>query len=97
MLAHLVDLSSEESISERVDTIRGELAAYESPLDTRPWLLVGTKTDSVADRAEAEGELNEVASEYGVETCFVSAVTGDGVRRLLGRLFELVADNQETK
>jgi GTP-binding protein len=97
VLAHLVDLSSEESIAERVDTIRGELAAYETPLDARPWLLVGTKTDAVMDRTVADGELEEVAADYGVDTCTVSAVTGDGVRRLLGRLFELVTDDQEKK
>jgi GTP-binding protein len=97
VLAHLVDLSSEESIAERVDTIRGELGAYETPLDSRPWLLVGTKTDAVMDRTEADGELQKVASDYGVDTCTVSAVTGDGIRRLLGRLFELVADDREQK
>ena len=96
VLAHLVDLSAEEDIADRVDTIRGELAAYETPLDTRPWLLVGTKIDSVADRARAEAELDAVAASYGVGTCLISAVTGDGVRRLLGRLFELVVDDRET-
>lgn len=96
VLAHLVDLSSEEDIADRVETIRGELAAYETPLDTRPWLLVGTKIDSVADRADAEAELDAVAAGYGVGTCLISAVTGDGVRRLLGRLFELVVDDRET-
>jgi len=96
VLAHLVDLSSEEDVSDRVETIRGELAAYETPLDTRPWLLVGTKIDSVADRAHAEAELDAVAAGYGVDTCLISAVTGDGIRRLLGRLFELVVDDRET-
>lgn len=95
VLAHLVDLSSEESVVDRVDTIRSELAAYETPLDDRPWLLVGTKIDSVPDRAEAEAELRRVATEYGALTCTISAVTGDGVRRMLGLLFELVSDNRE--
>ncbi len=95
VLAHLVDLSSEEAIADRVDTIRGELAAYETPLDDRPWLLVGTKTDSVFDRAEAEAELARAGAEYGAITCTISAVTGDGIRRLLGLLFELVSDNRE--
>ena len=95
VLAHLVDLSSDEAIGDRIDTIRGELAAYETPLDGRPWLLVGTKSDAVADRPEAEAELDKVAAEYGVDTVIISAVTGDGVRRLLGRLFGLVADERE--
>lgn len=95
VLAHLVDLSSEEAIADRVDTIRGELAAYEPPLDDRPWLLIGTKTDAVADAEETVGELEKVAADYGVDSITISAVTGDGVRRLLGRLFELVADDGE--
>jgi len=95
VLAHLVDLSSQESVGERVDTIRSELAAYETPLDDRPWLLVGTKIDSVLDRVEAEAELDRVAAGYGARTCTISAVTGEGIRRLLGLLFELVSDHQE--
>ena len=95
-LAHLVDLSSEESIAERVATIRGELAAYATPLDGRPWILVGTKLDAVADRTESEAELHRVAAEYGVPTWTISAVTGEGVRRLLGLLFKLVSEDQET-
>lgn len=95
-LAHLVDLSAEESIAERVETIRGELAAYATPLDGRPWILVGTKIDAVADRSSSEAELNRVADEYGVPTWTISAVTGEGLRRLLGLLFKLVSEDQET-
>ena len=95
-LAHLVDLSSEESIADRVATIRGELAAYATPLDGRPWILVGTKIDAVADRPSSEAELNRVAVEHGALTWTISAVTGEGVRRLLGLLFKLVSENQET-
>jgi GTP-binding protein len=95
VLAHLVDLSSEEEIAQRVDTIRGELAAYDTPLDGRPWLLVGTKTDAVTDQTLAETELVRAASEYGVETCTISAVTGAGVRRLVGMLFELLRESRE--
>lgn len=95
VFAHLVDLSSEESIGDRVDTIRGELTAYETPLDDRPWVLVGTKIDSVFDRAEAEAELQAVAADHGAWTCVISAVTGDGVRELLGTLFGLVSEDQE--
>ncbi len=97
VLTHLVDLSSDEDIAERVDTIRGELAAYETPLDARPWLLVGTKTDAAANLGQAKSELEEVAADYGVDTCTISAVTGDGISQLLGRLFALVADDQERK
>jgi len=95
VLAHLVDLSSEESIGDRVDTIRGELGAYATPLDGRPWILVGTKTDVVADMPEALAALEAAADGYGLEAVTISAATGDGIRRLLGRLFELVAEQGE--
>lgn len=95
-LAHLVDLSSEDPIDDRIETIRGELAAFATPLDGRPWLLVGTKTDSVADLSASAADLGRVAAEYGVPSCMISAVTGDGIRRLLGLLFGLVAADQET-
>jgi len=95
VLAHLVDLSSEDSIADRVGTIRGELAAYVTPLDGRPWILVGTKTDAAADRSASVAELDRVAAEYGVSAWTISAVTGDGVRRLLGLLFKLVSKDQE--
>ena len=95
VLAHLVDLSSEASITERVDTIRGELEAYETPLDDRPWLLVGTKTDSLTDRRASEAELAAAAAEHVVTNCTISAVTGDGINHLLGLLFEFVARDEE--
>jgi GTP-binding protein len=95
VLAHLVDLSSEESIADRVDTIRSELAAYATPLDDRSWLLVGSKVDAVADSEDAAARLARVAAEHGVESCTISAVTGEGIGTLLGRLFELTADDRE--
>ncbi|MGD8439158.1 MAG: GTPase ObgE [Holophagae bacterium] len=95
VLAHLVDLSSDDDVGDRVAVIRDELAANTTPLDDRAWLLVGTKIDAVADRPAALAELDRVADEYRVDRCAVSAATGDGVRRLLGRLFEMVAEERE--
>ena len=42
VLVQLVDLSAEEDLAARVDTIRTELEAHEAPLEERPWVLVGT-------------------------------------------------------
>ena len=96
VLAHLVDLALPESIADRVETIRGELAAYSVELHGRPWQVVGTKLDAVVDRAAAERELARVASDHGVPWCHISAVTGEGVNRLVGMLFELI-EKQERK
>jgi GTP-binding protein len=95
VLAQLVDLADEEGVEQRVATIRGELAAYDTPLDGRPWLLVGTKLDAVVDRGRAAAELARIAEAYGVPWRLISAVTGDGIDAFLGRLFELVAEYPE--
>jgi GTP-binding protein len=89
-LAHLVDLADERPIADRVDAIRGELEAYSRDLGRRPWLLVGTKSDAVADRGEALGRLSETAARHQVACCTISAVTGDGVGELIGMLFGIV-------
>jgi GTP-binding protein len=92
VLAHLVDLSGESSIEARVDTIRGELEAHEAPLETRPWLLVGTKLDAVADREATLRELELVATAFGVSFQAISAVTGEGIDGLVERLFTMVGE-----
>jgi GTP-binding protein len=90
VLAHLVDLSDETPLADRVAVIRGELEAYSEVFHGRPWLLVGTKLDAVADRDESLAGLEATAAQFGVDFCAISAVTGEGVNRLLGMLFGLI-------
>jgi len=95
VLAHLVDLSSGEDLAERIDGIRGELEAHSGSLQRRPWVLVGTKSDTLPGRSDADeirDELDEVAARFGVESLVISAVTGEGIEQLLGRLFAMLAD-----
>jgi GTP-binding protein len=89
VLAHLVDLTADSPLARRVDTIRGELEAHSAPLETRPWVLVGTKLDAVADRDAVLAELEAVAGERGVRSGAISAVTGEGVDLMLRLLFDL--------
>jgi GTP-binding protein len=89
-LAHLVDLTQEVPIADRVEVIRSELTAYSESLQARRWILVGTKLDSVADRETAIEDLEKVAADHGVRSTTVSAVTGEGIDRLVGMLFVLV-------
>jgi GTP-binding protein len=96
VLIQLVDLSSEEQVAARVDTIRGELEAHEAPLEMRPWVLVGTKIDAVAERDEARAALEEVSRSFGVRWLAISAVTGEGVKELLRLLFDLVEEARDT-
>jgi GTP-binding protein len=90
VLAHLVDLADETPLSDRVAIIRGELEAYSEAFRGRPWILVGTKLDAVADRDVALADLAATAAQFGVDFCAISAVTGEGVDRLLGMLFGLI-------
>jgi len=95
VLAHLVDLAADSPLDERVDTIRGELEAHPAPLQARPWVLVGTKLDAVADRDAVIAELDAVAGESGVRSSVVSAVTGEGVDVMLRLLFDLTEEMKE--
>jgi GTP-binding protein len=92
VLAHLVDLSQETPLEDRVDTIRSELEAHAAPLEMRPWVLVGTKLDAVADREAILAKLEAVGDAHGVSSRPVSAVTGEGIDRLLELLFGLVEE-----
>jgi len=94
-LAHLVDLSDPSPMADRVATILGEIEAYSEALGRRPWLLVGTKMDAVADADAARGELEAVAAVEDVSWCVISAVTGEGIRPLLGMLFEMMSDQEQ--
>jgi GTP-binding protein len=95
VLVHLVDLSSDSPLGERVDTIRGELEAHTAPLEDRPWILVGTKIDAVADREADLAELAAAAKANGVRSTVISAVTGEGIDRFVGTLFEMVEEVKE--
>jgi GTP-binding protein len=95
VLVHLVDLASDSPLGERVDTIRGELEAHTAPLENRPWILVGTKLDAVTDREAVLAELEATAAANGVRATAISAVTGEGVDKLVGMLFDLVEEVRE--
>ena len=92
VLAHLVDLSQETPLEDRVDTIRSELEAHAAPLEMRPWVLIGTKLDAVADQEATLAKLEAVGDAHGVSSRPVSAVTGEGIDRLLELLFRLVEE-----
>jgi GTP-binding protein len=95
VLVHLVDLASDSPLGDRVDTIRCELEAHTAPLESRPWFLVGTKLDAVADRETALAELEKTAAANGVRSMAISAVTGEGIDRFMNLLFDLVEEVRE--
>lgn len=67
-----------------VEVLRGELAAFDPGLATRPSLVVMTKADAAGDR------LDEIKALHP-DALVISAVTGAGLDELLRRMTELVA------
>ena len=81
VLCVLVDLAPMDGMSaqDQQDILLRELQAYEPELLTRPRIVVGTKTDAADELAMIEWTGDKM-----------SAVTGDGVRPILGKLADLV-------
>lgn len=96
ILLQLVDLCAEDTLEVGVDTIRSELEAHEAPLENRPWILVGTKLDSVAEREQVLADLEAVAASHGVRWLAISAVTGENVDQLVRMLFDLGGEAGKT-
>ena len=83
VLCLMLDLASVEGVSpaQQEETLLAELGAYRPELLERPRLIVGTKADAVQP---------EELERLGWDGPIVSAVTGAGVRELVGRMASLV-------
>ena len=90
-LAGGVDGMTVEGPAEQARILLEELGAYRPELLERPRLLVGSRADLVADGiADAESG-RTVVTEDGLELDLtISAVTGAGLPRLVGRMAEEV-------
>ncbi len=89
VLCILIDLAptDETSPREQERILLNELGEYRPELLERPRLVVGTKADAV--------QLDELAS-LAFEHPVISAVTGQGVRELVGRMAALVHEARQT-
>jgi GTP-binding protein len=86
LLVHLVDgmpMDGSDPIT-NYRTIRQELERYSPALATRPELVVATKLD-LTGAVEARDRLER---ELGREVLAISAVTGQGIPALIGRITE---------
>ncbi|CAN5767565.1 GTPase ObgE [soil metagenome] len=86
-LVLVVDLSSPDPPADLAG-LRAELAAYDAELTDRPSVVVGAKADLVDDPATLSEMLDD-------EALAVSAMTGEGVDELLGRLGLLARDAEQ--
>jgi GTP-binding protein len=78
-LVLVVDLSAPDPVRD-LDTVRGELDAYDPELTERPSIVVGTKSDLVEDAIRTADAIRGLP---------VSALTGEGMDRLRSQLEEL--------
>jgi GTP-binding protein len=88
-LVLVVDLSAADPVDD-LATLREELAAYDVELTERPSIVVGTKADLIDDASEATLGLPE-------GTLVVSAMTGEGLDELTGRLGRLAGDAESAE
>jgi GTPase len=84
VLAYLVDVSSASGRNPADDLaiIRRELELFQAELLLRPQLVVASKIDSLDD-PERLASLEAKAAEWALPVYRISAVTGEGVPRLL--------------
>jgi GTP-binding protein len=85
LLLHLVDaISPERDPIEGIDSMNRELEAYSPDLASKPQILVLTKADVVPP--EALDRVRGWAEETGLPCLVISAVTGEGIDRLVHHL-----------
>lgn len=89
VLCLLIDLAPMDGVAadEQVSVLLDELGSYRSELLDRPRLIAGTKADVVQQ---------ERLDEIGWTQPVISAVTGQGVRELVGQMAALVHEARQS-
>jgi GTP-binding protein len=84
LLAHLIDTSdaSDRDPVRDFEIIAGELAAFSETLAAKPLMVVAAKLDATTDRTRLE-KLRDFCAAQNLEFYAISAVTGEGVSRLV--------------
>ncbi len=92
ILLHLLSLGPEEteSVIERYQAIRHELAAFDEELSQRQEVIMLTKADLRAEEeiAEIKAALEEAAPSRPIFVA--SSVTGQGIRAVIGHLWQRI-------
>jgi len=98
LLLHLIDMKplDQSSPADSVNLISTELEKFSETLSQRPRWLVLNKADLVADK-DADQLREEILKELAwVDECFlISAVSGQGVKQLCGRIMEYLESYRE--
>ncbi len=97
---HVVDAASTEGRDPVADiyAINRELQAYQEELASRPQIIAANKIDVLAGMACETDPLKRLRDEFepqGIPVFPISAVTGEGVRELLARVYETLKECKE--
>ncbi|HEY2796274.1 MAG TPA: GTPase ObgE [Thermoanaerobaculia bacterium] len=91
LLCHLVDASSEGDAETDVATIEAELEQFSPEVARRPRVLVASKCDAVS-APERLASIRRAAKRRGLPFLEVSAVSGKGLKELVGYFFHEIAE-----
>jgi GTP-binding protein len=91
LLCHLVDASAEGDAERDVATIEAELEQFSPEVARRPRVLVASKVDAVSD-PERLDSIRRAAERRGLPFLEVSAVSGRGLKELVGYFFHEIAE-----
>ncbi len=95
LLVHLVDATGEDPV-EAYRVVRGELDAYGAGLDEKTEIIGLNKIDSVEPERLDELEA-ALKAETGAEIRRLSGVTGDGVKPMLGVIWQAVEARRQAE
>ncbi|HMV65656.1 MAG TPA: GTPase ObgE [Myxococcota bacterium] len=90
---HLI-AGDEPGAAHRWATLLDELARYDASLTDRPQIIAINKID-LLDDDEREAVRAELRAASGAPVHLISGVTGDGVDRLVGAVWQILADQRE--
>lgn len=95
LLLHVLDLSSQDRarIKEDWRVVRDEMHRYDPELNERPSIVIGNKIDLCDDHASLAGELKTFFAERGFVFETVSALSGENITELAGKILGFARDN----
>lgn len=86
LLVHLLNGAGDDPLAD-FNQINVELALYDEHLGKRPQIVVYNKLD-IPEAAERWPQVRAALKARGIEALAISAATQEGVRPLIGRMFE---------
>ena len=94
VLLHLIDITHQDPV-EAYQTVRNELARYaDGRLAEKPELVALSKVDLI-DEETRQMVADDFRERTGIDPMLLSAVTGEGVREAMGRLYRIIREQRE--